>query len=477
MANLQYVQAEVLYAGGAVTQWVDTAPTTLQAPDGIDAPAINYPYCPEQPPLPEIPGPEYSPPELPPSPPPPPTNPETGYPIAPEGDYQCGDFYEDEDGNVWESRSDYKTQPGYDPTRRKYRHSVSTRVWGMTNGAEEIQSNQPLALEQWIAEVEDGTYDYSLGGMPYEGLMLDWHKRISDGGTVVNVDPTSPYYGYTWRREGPFSQRYYQNNPGGSSWFPATTSGWTPPMSHKKWVGWEDLGDCSMCQSGACGGWGGAGCVRLEYPCATWTHWLAGQYDIRAFWVGAGYWTASGVADWSGKSFPLPEDTPGGAGSYSWALYFDNVSYAIKYLGSKEMKWDCGYRSYEYNPEYTYSNLKDDTDWDGSYQVSFGFAGWIQGADSYSETIDRYRPGGDMYGVQAPNFGQYVVSFSLSAIPCDWVQIPSARTGGYDPQDFEGLVSYTTHPTTGYTDTWIWRTSTNSWELWGGEPDFDGGEV
>ena len=464
MANLQYVQAEVLYAGGAVTQWIDTAPTTLQAPDGIDAPAVNYPYCPEQPPLPEYNAPA-------PSPPPVPIGPD-GYPIAPSEYPVCGDFYQDEDGNLWEMRSDYKSDPSYDSTLRTFEFSIAARLAGLTDGQTVINTPVTIKLEVWREKVLTDEYEYSFH-MPYEEKMVKWHEQVILGGGATNIDKESPYYGWTWTNNTPVTQRARQNEAGGVHWYNAVDSNGEvgrPSMPHREWAGWGSTADCAQCAGGQCGDWGSVGCITLEHPCATWTHYLLGQSDKRAFWVGTGWWTSSNRWDWDGVRFPATNQT-----GVTWYLCYQRLSTAIKYTGNQaEFPYNCDYNVPPYNPDAVYANVKTDTEWDTDYPVAFGFAGWIQSAPWFYEEFAEWKPGGSRYNTGNPAWGQYIITASMREPTCDWV-IVQTGLAGYVSSEYEGTTGYVTDSTTGFTTVWTWNNS--AWEQWGGPIDFDGGAI
>jgi hypothetical protein len=384
-----FTKCEVLYAGGAVQLYIDTAPTTIKGPKGDAGSAISNSSC-NQPvydqDTPVVSGTPPNPISDPPS--------YEGYNIGPKPSAVCGDRYLDlATGIIYELQAD--------PNSTLWDFTISHRTWFTpAGGGSDYQAN--TVLQSWQAEVQPSQFSESYA-MPYESEMTTWAKYVLGPNSVTNSangdarasgsvpeDPILIQSGNEWTKllSAATPIDYFTD--------PWTGEGWDddPAISgHGKWPATRALFPCASKESAAYGE-----SISVTSPV------LAGGY----------FWTSPmTLTGWSGVTFPV-----NGTNTYGWDLHY---AYATNYsiaTGSLTRTWVCqGLYGVNAGQSVTGPN---DVVWEPTAQTTAN-GGGVNGspATAYAD----HQPSGASYPNVLGNGIQPLISLSMTRTSCTWVQV------------------------------------------------------
>lgn len=532
--DLSYFTTEVLYAGGAVQQYIDTAPISFQGWDGSDGGnPPTYPFCPEPNPVPE----KQYPGEL--EKPDPPCIDIDGecLPIWYREDSGCGYKYVDMiTGNIyeWDEEFTYQDIEAFAAksfvkswlVRRGVKDPDTGEIFGHNNFMPVVKSKVELV------PLESRTDQYGNEARQIKDLLEAEYFNDSSGYSDTH-DPRDCYGDYYPRGDGVTGGGWEKYAGWEVVWGDSRKSFQTEVMQHKTnaiqlseealsgigtvkqsivpWPQWSLYGYCpqegespSMNTSMV-----GAGCGEdvngNSYSCLGKDHYYSVQNtDTRAYWVGT-LWDALPYSwDWkTAPRYPAADTTYWSTGGkymmFSWKVknsdrtdsYYgrDNGGIWPCYTGCgqrlpvinppcpDDSRWNQKYeydgveQYYRYNMEYWATK-----EWDMDYDPATGFNGWNENNYNLSEEAADYITGAYSNGSSIwGGSGSPPVLITYEALCCQRKLSGSVDARSLpSPESFNGQVAYTTD-SAGKAHSWVWQD--NEWHEFGQAPVYNGGEI
>lgn len=502
MAGDTYFKAEVLYAGGAVQQYIDTAPLSFTGWDGASPSPPVFSGCPPQNP------PDNVIPEDPLEPPPPPCIEIEGYDgcvqIAPDITGVCGEaFITWDDGIVWERTINHEPQDTY------YHGEAREYVWNVIYKQGNYTSN---TFKSGIIALMPGYFKPQYG-QDFEELHNYWKKMYtgsgsSNGNKNVRLESTGekgPRYGeeINWSyetldpvtkslRQRLVAENHQASNSGGSM-YPSFT-----PESAQMFE------------------------INAYNPNVTFDHYVETTYQ----WNGQRCYAAGFMVD------TLPVETENWTEDANYPLGSSGVSSFVHYFVAKSIAspaalvqgscqtgyhpwgvyWQC---DMEYEPNYYWRSCPDheepcDPDdcpdreppyfaprpmgcameWTSRntdrftapaprfthYNCSsqYGVVGHTQGMSAGDEFKQKYSDRQEGLWATSQNSDIYKV---YSIMPCQPVARHYTNTRSLpDPASFDGVEEYTID-NVGVAHRWVWSHADLKWLEHGKQPAPDGGVI
>jgi hypothetical protein len=534
--DLSYFTTEVLYAGGAVQQYIDTAPISFKGWDGSDAAPPTYPFCPEPNPIPET----QTPPAPTPEKPDPPCVDVAGecLPIGYREDAGCGYKYIDViTGNIYEMTEDFVTDEVEASGQKSYVKSWRlTKKLQIPGTGDLTRYAQNAVVRSEIVTVALNSRTDTYGGHAgdtneIKQLQDDWHFNNRSAYPDVN-SPRDVY--------GEFIP--YDPNPNSS-----TKAGWTiewgePRSSWRTYQimfktnaiqlsgsalagieavkgsicsfkQWDMYGQCMQeGENPFSGSKGGALCGDSPgdhgpNSCLGKDYWYrVGNNGRTAYWVGivwdsvplSSFWMNNGPyptrqSYWNGWTVQARENY------YSWAVarldptdsWYANAAGA-EYHGVNQKKWTCPAQCGNYgggitpacpddqiwtsDTPYAYNmNYYATNDWDRSYDPAEGFSGWVYENRNLSDLAHDFITDPTPGAPTWGGGGQSFVTINYLALACQRKLSGSVSTRDLPSlESFNGTVTYTTD-NNGNAYSWVWQD--NDWYEFGQAPVYNGGEI
>jgi hypothetical protein len=533
MIQKGYLTTEILYAGGAVQQYIDTAPLSFTGWDGSDAAPPTYPFCPESNPVPEKQYPPGSGIER----PDPPCIDIDGecLPIWYREDAGCGYRYVDViTGNIYEWDEEFSYQDVEAFAAKSF-----VKSWKISRGVRDPDTGESFSHNNFNAVVkstitlvplESRTDQYGNEAGEIKDL-LDAYNLDDNSGFSDTHDPRDCYGEYyptgdgvtgSWERYAGWevvwgsSQKSHQTRIMQFKTNAIQLSGdalagiGTVKQRIVPWTTWSMYGYCpqedespSMNTSMV-----GAGCGEdangNSRSCLGKDHYYSVRNtDTRAYWVGILWDSLPYSYNWkTAPRYPAADTTFWSTGGktqmYSWKL--KNSGRTDSWYGKDDGGiWPCytgcGQR-FVNDPPCPDDNIWDDKvtvdgveqyyrfnqeywatkEWDMDYDPATGFSGWNETNYNLTDEAEDY-----IEGIYSDGIAIWMGTTPASVyISYDELCCQRKLSGSVDtrslpsPESFNGQVAYTTD-SAGKAHSWVWQD--NEWHEFGQTPVYNGGEI